>query len=65
LNFSNHKYSGDITVIVRNWISRKVNYGLLIESGNFTSGLELFALKGSDYINFAERPRLKITYTIK
>lgn len=65
LNFSNNKYSGDITLFVRNWISRKENYGLLIESGNFGSGLELFALKGSSYSDLAERPRLKITYTIK
>ncbi|MBK9099427.1 MAG: hypothetical protein IPM14_15195 [bacterium] len=65
LNFSNNKYSGDITVFVRNWINRKQNYGLLIESGSFTSGLELFVLKGSNYSDPAERPRLKITYTIK
>ncbi len=65
LTFNDNKYSGDISVFVRNWISRKENYGLLIESGGLTSGLELFALKGSDYSDIVERPRLKITYTIK
>jgi hypothetical protein len=65
LSFSNNIFSGDITLFVRNWINRKENYGLLIESGNYTSGLELFALKGSDYVSFTERPRIKITYTIK
>jgi hypothetical protein len=25
--------------------------------------LDLFALKGSDYTNISERPRLRITYT--
>jgi len=59
------KYSGDITLFVRNWISRKENNGMLIESGSSTSGLELFVLKGSDFFEFAERPRLRITYTIK
>jgi hypothetical protein len=59
------KYSGDVTLFVRNWISRKENNGMLIEAGSATSGLELFALKGSDYFEITERPRLRITYTIK
>lgn len=65
LSFSNNKYCGDITVFVRNWINKKENNGLLIESGNVTGGLELFALKGSNYSEFADRPRIKITYTVK
>ncbi len=65
LSFNDNKYSGDITAFVRNWISSNENNGILIQTGNPTSGLELFALKGSDYFEFSERPRLRITYTIK
>jgi hypothetical protein len=65
LSFKDNKYSGDITSFVRNWIDRKDNNGMLIEPGNPASGLELFALKGSAYIEISERPRLRITYTIK
>ena len=65
LSLKDNKYYGDITVFVRNWISGNENNGILIEAGNPTSGLELFVLKGSDYSEFSERPRLKITYTIK
>jgi hypothetical protein len=65
LSFKDNKYSGDITGFVRNWISRKENNGILIEAGSPTSGLELFALKGSDFSEISERPRLRITYTIR
>jgi hypothetical protein len=65
LSYKDKKYSGDITSFVRNWIDTKNNNGMLIESGNPASGLELFALKGSNYSEISERPRLRITYTIK
>ena len=65
LTLKENKYTGDITSFVRNWISTKENNGILLEAGNPTSGLELFALKGSDYFEFSERPRLRITYTVK
>jgi hypothetical protein len=65
LSFKDNKYSGDITAFVRNWISRKENNGILIETGSPTSGLEFFALKGSEYFEISERPRLQITYTIR
>ena len=65
LTLKENKYTGDITSFVRNWISTKENNGILIEAGSPTSGLELFALKGSDYSEFSERPRLRITYTVK
>lgn len=60
---SDNQYTGDITLFVRNWVSRKENYGMLIEAGSPITGLDLFALKGSDYSNISERPRLRITYT--
>jgi hypothetical protein len=65
LSYKDNKYSGDITLFVRNWVSRKENNGILIEAGSPTSGLEFFALKGSDYSEFSERPRLRITYTVR
>jgi hypothetical protein len=65
LSFKDNKYIGDITAFVRTWISRKENNGLLIESGNSVNGLELFALKGSNHPDVSQRPRLRITYTIK
>ncbi len=65
LPFKDKKYTGDITSFVRNWIDTKNNNGILIESGSPASGLELFALKGSNFAEISERPRLRITYTIK
>jgi hypothetical protein len=65
LSFKDNKYTGDVTLFVRNWINRKENNGILIESGSPTSGLELLALKGSDYFEISERPRLLITYTVR
>lgn len=65
LSFKDNKYTGDVTVFVRNWINRNENNGILIESGSPTSGLELLALKGSDYFEISERPRLLITYTVR
>lgn len=65
LTFKENKFTGDITTFVRNWVSRKENFGLLIETGNQFLGLDLFALKGSNYSEISERPRLRITYTIK
>jgi hypothetical protein len=63
LTLKDNKFSGDITAFVRNWINRKENNGILIEAGSPTSGLGLIALKGSDYFEISERPRLLITYT--
>lgn len=65
LTLKDNKYTGDVTSFVRNWINIKENYGVLIEAGSPTSGLEFFALKGSDYFEISERPRLRITYTVK
>ena len=63
LSFKDNNYTGDITSFVRKWVSRNENFGILIEAGNPILGLELFALKGSDYSEISERPRLRITYT--
>jgi hypothetical protein len=56
-------YSGNITSYVQNWISTKINYGVQIRAGAYTSGLELWTLKGSTAADASKRPRLKIIYT--
>ena len=58
-----NQYTGDITSFVRKWVSRGENFGIFIEAGSPILGLDLFALKGSDYSEISERPRLRITYT--
>ncbi len=63
--YNNNQFRGDITNFVRSWVSKNENYGLLIETGNQTLGTDLFALKGSDYSENADRPRLIITFTVK
>ena len=65
LSFIDNGYSGDITSYVRIWINEKRNQGVILRSGNDIEGLELFALKGSNAVNFAERPRIKIVYTAR
>ena len=60
---SNNQFTGNLTGFLRTWISRDENFGILIEAGNPTLGLNLFALKGSDYFEIKERPRLRVTYT--
>ncbi|MGB5289615.1 MAG: hypothetical protein WBN42_14095 [Ignavibacteriaceae bacterium] len=63
LLFNDNQYTGTITSFVRNWVSRDENFGILIEAGSPTLGLDLFVLRGSDYSEISERPRLRITYT--
>ena len=58
-----NQYSGNITAIVQKWIDTGVNQGMLIQAYNQSSGLELFALKGSTAAYPALRPRLTIIYT--
>jgi len=65
LSYKNNQFSGDITGFVRSWVSKDQNFGMLIETGNPSLGTDLFALKGSDYSEIAERPRIIITYTVK
>lgn len=65
LSFKDNGYLGDITSYVRIWINENRNQGVMLRSGNDIEGLELFALKGSSAVNYSERPRLKIVYTVK
>jgi hypothetical protein len=65
LSYKNNQFSGDITAFVRTWVSKNENFGMLIETGNHTLGTDLFAIKGSNYSEIADRPRIIITFTIK
>ena len=65
LSYKNNQFSGDITAFVRTWVSKNENFGMLIEAGNHTLGTDLFGIKGSDYSEIADRPRIIITFTVK
>ena len=65
LAYKNNQFSGDITGFVRSWVSKNENFGMLIQTGNQSLGTDLFALKGSNYSEIVERPRIIITYTVK
>jgi hypothetical protein len=65
LNKSNNIYTGNITSFITSWINNEDNQGMVIRSATLTEGLELFALRGSDYPELSERPRLRIVFTSK
>ena len=65
LTYKDNAYTGDITNFVRSWVSKDENFGMLIQSGNQILGTDLFVLKGSDYSEMAERPRIIVTFTVK
>jgi len=65
LAYKNNQFSGDITGFVRSWVSKNENFGMLIETGNQLLGTDLFVLKGSNYSEISERPRIIITFTVK
>ena len=65
LAYKNNQFSADITGFVRSWVSKNENFGMLIQTGNQSLGTDLFALKGSNYSEIVERPRIIITYTVK
>lgn len=57
-------FAGDITFYVQEWVRSGNNSGLVIKSTGRYSGVEIFALKGSN-ADAAVRPRIIITYTVK
>lgn len=65
LNRIGSLYKGNITSYVQNWLATKINEGIQIRSGAYDTGLELWALKGSNATDPSKRPRLKIIYTNK
>ena len=62
---SNNIYTGNITSFITTWINSEDNLGMVIRSASLTEGLELFALRGSEYPELSERPRLRIVFTSK
>ena len=58
-------YTGNITSFITSWINNEDNQGMVIRSASLTEGLELFAIKGSEYPDLSERPRLHIVFTSK
>jgi len=65
LSKKNNIYTGDITSFVTSWINNEDNQGILVQPASLIEGLELFAIRGSEYPEFSERPRLRIVFTSK
>ena len=65
LNKENNIYTGDITSFITSWITNEDNQGMVIKPESLIDGLELFAIKGSEYPELSDRPRLRIVFTIK
>ena len=63
LHRSGSVYTGIITSYVQNWVSTRINEGIQIRAGAYDTGLELWALKGSNAADPSKRPGLKIIYT--
>jgi hypothetical protein len=59
----NNTFTGNITPYITLWITNEDNEGMVIRPASLTEGLELFAIKGSEYPELSERPRLRIVYT--
>jgi hypothetical protein len=62
LLYSDNKYSGDVTPLVRSWLT-SINNGMLLKSGSEQVGLELFYLFGSNASDNSKRPYLEIVYS--
>jgi hypothetical protein len=62
---SGNIFQGNITPFVQSWVDKGNNQGLLIKTATPRTGLELFAIKGSNAANSSLRPHLQITYTIR
>ena len=62
---NNNIYTGDITSFISSWITNEDNQGMVIRPASLIEGLELFAIRGSEYPELSERPRLRIVFTSK
>jgi hypothetical protein len=63
LKKDNDIYTGDVTSFITSWIINDNNEGMIIRPGSITEGLELFAIKGTEYPDSSMRPRLRIVFT--
>jgi hypothetical protein len=57
------KYTGDVSGMIRYWLSNNPNYGLLLKPGRELVGLEKFVIKSSFYPIYSDRPKLEIIYS--
>ena len=58
-------FTGNITSFITSWINNNDNQGMVIRTASLIDRLELFAIKGSEYPELTERPRLRIVFTSK
>ena len=65
LSKKNNIYTGNITSFVTSWINNEDNQGIVVQPASLIEGLELFAIRGSEYLELSERPRLRIVFTSK
>ena len=63
LDREGNTFSGDVTAIIGLMTSQQENHGFMIFPGDKFNGVELFAIKGSNASNLADRPKLQIKYT--
>ncbi|MCU0344066.1 MAG: hypothetical protein MUF28_09630 [Ignavibacterium sp.] len=56
-------FTGEITNIIRAWNNNADNQGILIKSTAELTGLEIYAIKGSNAPIIEQRPRLEIVYS--
>lgn len=57
-------FTAAITAYIQLIFIKKNFQGFLISSSDKLNGMELFAIKGSNAVNFNERPKLEIIYTL-
>lgn len=65
LTRSGDTFKGNIASFVQNWLSTKINNGVLLRTGDVNVGVERFALRSSTASDPLLRPRLKIIFTNK
>ena len=58
-------YSGNITYFVQRWLKAGYNKGMYLSLASGGMSCDLFTFAGSNNSKVADRPRLKITYTVK
>lgn len=65
LDREQNTFKGSVTSYIQRALVENNNQGLLVAASDKLNGVEIFAIKGSNAINFDERPKLQIIYTSK
>lgn len=65
LDREHNTFKGSVTSYIQRALVENNNQGLLVAASDKLNGVEIFAIKGSNAINFDERPKLQIIYTSK